>query len=158
LPAGGILVVGGAPDSQSRQRYADTEVWVPSAAAFRIGPQLRDGRYKLTDAVLALSDGRVIVAGGPTLDIIDLGAGTARALPAGGLGARRSFQTLSLVGRDRVLVAGAMTATSGPRAKPGWCRSPEPTGSPGAPDSTARPRRTEDHASHAPWTVLRAVA
>ena len=78
----------------------------PVPVRFERGPSLTDGRYKLTDAVVALPDGRVVVGGGPTLDVIDVERGTVRTLGEPQLDVRRSFQTVSLVSGSRVLVAG----------------------------------------------------
>lgn len=105
---GGVLVLGGAPDVEARERFDDTEVLDPASGRFRPGPRLSSGRYKISDAVVALPDGRVVVAGGPTLDVLDLTArgGRSRIVDLSGLGRRRSFQTASAVAGSRVLVAG----------------------------------------------------
>ena len=101
LPGGGLLVVGGAPGAEANEQFSDTELL--RGGRFVAGPPLTDGRYKLADAVAVLPDGRVVVAGGPTVDVLDPATGTTETL--GSLGRRRSFQTLSLV-PGGVLVAG----------------------------------------------------
>jgi Galactose oxidase, central domain len=109
LPDGGLLVVGGAPGAEANEQFADTELLPPGGTRFRAGPELTDGRYKLADAVAALPDGRVVVAGGPTVDLLEPATGRTTTLPDS-LGRRRSFQTLSLV-PGGVLVAGGYDAS-----------------------------------------------
>lgn len=115
LPGGGLLVIGGSGDAESAELYADTEVL--AGARFRAGPGLDDGRYKLSDAVAVLPDGRVLVAGGSTLLAVDVVAGTVRPVPGPALDGRRSFQTLSLLPGDRVLVAGGYDSAIEPTSR-----------------------------------------
>jgi hypothetical protein len=63
------------------------------------------GRYKLTDAVVALSGDRAVVAGGGDgVEVVDLAAG--RATPVRALeGGRRSFSTVG-VSRGRLVLVG----------------------------------------------------
>lgn len=116
LPDGGVLVLGGAADVESRERFSDTEVLADGAQQFRKGPELPEGRYKLTDAVAALPDGRVVVAGGPTLEVVDVAEGTVRSVAPLAGGGDRAFQTANLVTGSRVLVAGGYDAAINPTA------------------------------------------
>lgn len=115
LPGGALLVLGGSPDAESSEQYADTEL-LPPGGRFRPGPGLGDGRYKLADAVVALPDGRVAVAGGPTVGLLDVAAGTVRTVGGPALDGRRSFQSLSLLPGGRLLVAGGYDARITPTA------------------------------------------
>ena len=110
LPQGGVLVIGGSGSTESRDAFADTEVLWPGSHQFRPGPPLPDGRYKLTDAAAALSDGRVAVAGGTTLDVIDLAADSVEVVSSPSLGTPRAFQTINVVSKRTVLVAGGYDA------------------------------------------------
>jgi hypothetical protein len=83
-PDGSVLVTGGAASVEGRERFSDTEMLRRGDVRFRQGPGLTDGRYKVGDAVAALPDGRFVVGGGPSLDIIDLAAGRTSALPVPG--------------------------------------------------------------------------
>jgi hypothetical protein len=108
LPGGGVWVVGGAPSTQSRSRFSDTELLLAGTDRFVPGPDLPSGRYKIADAVAALADGRVVVAGGRRLVVLDPRALRLHVLggQAADLGATRSFQTVTALAGGRVLVAG----------------------------------------------------
>ena len=104
LPSGEVVVVGGTPDDATL--LTGTELYDPATRRFRRGPDLLSGRYKLTDSVATLPDGRVVVAGGGDgVEMIDLGTGRTRAIAllAGG---RRSFSTIGVTGGQLVLIGG----------------------------------------------------
>jgi len=106
LPDGRVLLVGGARDRESRGRLASTELYDPAAGRFTPGPRLRAGRYKLPDAVVALPDGRVLVAGdAPEVEIVDPARGRVT-LARGDLGAARAFATATRVGADVLVLGG----------------------------------------------------
>jgi hypothetical protein len=116
LPQGGVLVIGGSEAAESRDAFSVTEVLWPGSDQFRPGPRLTEGRYKLTDAAAVLSDGRVAVAGGPTVDVIDAAADSVDVVNSPSLGAARAFQTVNLVSEMTVLVAGGYDAAIVPTA------------------------------------------
>lgn len=106
LPNGVVLVAGGAASVETRDRFDDTELLDPGATAFRHGPRLTDGRYKLADAAAVFDRDRVVLGGGATLDVVDVGLGTTRSIPVPGLAQRLSFQSVTRLPGSRVLVAG----------------------------------------------------
>ncbi len=116
LPGGRVWVVGGAPDTESRTRFRDTELLSLDTGRSVPGPALPDGRYKIADAVATLVDGRVAVAGGPRLLVLDPRAGTLRPVPGGGgvLGPATLFSTATGIAGGRVLVAGGYDETITP--------------------------------------------
>ena len=116
LPGGGVWVVGGAPTTESRHRFRDTEILQPGARRFVPGPDLPSGRYKITDAIATLADGRVVVAGGRRLVVFDPASQRLRPVRGAGgdLGSTRSFQTVTPVAGGRVLVAGGYDAAIAP--------------------------------------------
>jgi hypothetical protein len=73
LPGGGALVVGGQLADEPASRLATTEVYDHIAGAFRAGPTMSEPRYKISDAVVALPDGRVVIAGGFGVDVYHRG-------------------------------------------------------------------------------------
>jgi hypothetical protein len=104
LDSGQVLVIGGTTDDT--ELLTSTEVYDPQARRFRAGPELRSGRYKMTDSAVALPDDRVVVAGGGEgVELLDVAAG--RAVPVEALaGGRRSFSTLGISDGLVVLVGG----------------------------------------------------
>ena len=73
LPGGGALVVGGQLADDPAARLATTEIYDHLAGAFRPGPTMSERRYKISDAVVALPDGRVVIAGGFGVDVYHRG-------------------------------------------------------------------------------------
>jgi len=66
---GGALVVGGQLADDRAARLASTAVFDPRTGSFRPGPTMSEPRYKISDAVVALGDGRLVVAGGFGVDL-----------------------------------------------------------------------------------------
>lgn len=105
LPDGRVLVIGGAASVEGRTLLAGTEVIDLQTSKAQIGPELSEGQYKLTDAVVTLSDGRVVIAGGKRVNLYDSVANEVEVLASPQL-PRRSFVTATAIGERRVLVAG----------------------------------------------------
>jgi hypothetical protein len=59
-----VLILGGSDDRDWRGRYTSVERYDPTAAAFTASGDLHAARFKLADAVVRLTDGTVLVAGG----------------------------------------------------------------------------------------------
>jgi hypothetical protein len=64
LPDGGALVIGGQTADDPGARLSTTEAFDPRSGRFTAGAPMAEPRYKISDAVAALPDGRVAVAGG----------------------------------------------------------------------------------------------
>jgi hypothetical protein len=105
LPDGRVLVVGGASSVEGRTLLASTEVVDIRAAEVRAGPELSEGEYKLTGAVVTLADGRVVITGGERINVYDPAADEMAVMAFPQL-PRRSFVTATAVGARRVLIAG----------------------------------------------------
>ncbi len=116
LSGGRVWVVGGAPTTESRTRFRDTELLSLGTGRSAPGPALPEGRYKIADAVATLADGRVVVAGGPSLVVLDPRARTLRAVPAsaGALGPATLFSTATEIAGGRVLIVGGYDETITP--------------------------------------------
>ena len=103
LPSGEALVLGGTVDDQALLR--STEVFDPGTNSFRPGPDLDQGRYKLTGGAVVLPDGRVVVAGGgPGVELLDPGSGVSTPISSAG-SEWASFSTVG-VSSGRVVVIG----------------------------------------------------
>jgi hypothetical protein len=70
----------------------------------------------LTDAAAALSDGRVAVAGGTTVAIIDPASASVEVIESPSLESERAFQTLTPLPDGTVVVAGGYDADIVPTA------------------------------------------
>lgn len=104
LPSGQVLIIGGTTDD--RELLASTEVFDPRTETFVEGPALVDGRYKLSEAVAVLPDGRVVVAGsGQGVEVIDVPARTST-LAAGLADVSGSFSSVSVVGEEVWVLGG----------------------------------------------------
>jgi hypothetical protein len=64
LPDGKVLIAGGSNENGQQIMYSSTEIFDPKSDKFTPGPAMKFPRYKLVSAVVPLSDGRVLLAGG----------------------------------------------------------------------------------------------
>ena len=119
LVDGRVLVVGGSTTVEGRKLLASTEIVTMPAGAgtgsVTAGPDLAFAQYKLDGAVVPLPDGRVVIAGGPRVEVFDPADDTMATVqePAQ---QRRSFVTATVVGERQVLVAGGYDAEIVPTA------------------------------------------
>jgi hypothetical protein len=103
LPDGGALVVGGQTADDPQARLARTERFDPRSGTFRPGPQMSEPRYKISDAVITLTDGRVVIAGGYGVDTYADGALRALGTVPG---PERQFPAAAALPDGRVLITG----------------------------------------------------
>lgn len=105
LPDGRVLVIGGTATGYDA-RFSSTEVYDPKTGRFAPGPSMREGRYKITDAVATMSSGAVLVGGGAaTPEVYDP---TRRAFVPilGALDAAEMFATATRLRTGEVLLLG----------------------------------------------------
>jgi hypothetical protein len=98
-----VLVVGGAADAESRDRFTSTELLDVARGVTTAGPSLGEGAYKLT--VAALPDGRIVVPAGDGLEVLDPRTRRVTVLP-GTTYDGDATGSITAVGDDAVLVAG----------------------------------------------------
>jgi len=103
LPDGGALVVGGQTSDARSARLATTERFDPRTRTFRPGPTMAEPRFKISDAVVALPDGRVVIAGGTGVEVYD---GRALTRVPGATGGERLFPAVAALPGGGVLVSG----------------------------------------------------
>lgn len=105
LRRGSVLIVGGSDDRDFRGRYRSAELYDTSRNRFVPVGSMAEARFKLPDAVVRLSSGKVFVAGGGrTAEFYD--PARRRFRRAGSAGGRFSFATATALLDGRVLVAG----------------------------------------------------
>jgi hypothetical protein len=103
LPDGGALVVGGQTSDDRDARLARTERFDPRSATFAPGPQMAEPRYKISDAVVTLPDGRIVIAGGLGAETY---AGGALRVIGAVPGPERQFPAVATLPDGRVLITG----------------------------------------------------
>lgn len=64
LPDGKVIVLGGQAGGSYGERLTSTEIFDPSKLKFQRGPEMKLPRYKLSNSVTRLRDGRILVGGG----------------------------------------------------------------------------------------------
>jgi len=103
LPDGGALLVGGQTSDDRDARLTRTERFDPGSGTFAPGPQMAEPRYKISDAVVTLPDGRVLIAGGTGAETY--AAGTLRVIGSVP-GPERQFPAVAVLPDGRVLITG----------------------------------------------------
>lgn len=99
-----VLLIGGAAIPEENGHFRDSEWWSPQGIV--PGPPMALGRYKFLDSVVALPDGRSLVAGGGIhAELLDAGATAFHPL-AGRIEAALAFASATLLDDGRVLVVG----------------------------------------------------
>lgn len=121
---GKVLVVGGTGGFGSGSAFFSAELFDPADGMFRRTGNLRDPRQLRTDAATLLPDGRVLVAGGfsnpfasvpPHLTAAQIFDPLSEEWSAtGSLGARRVYQTQTLLRGGQVLAAGGLAGGNAP--------------------------------------------
>jgi len=109
LAGGELLVVGGSTTIEGNVMLDSTEL-VDLDSGVSAGPRLSEGEYELEDAVAALPDGRVVIAGGHRIDVYDPANRSMTVLEEPAL-PRLSFRTASLLDVHTVLLAGGYDAS-----------------------------------------------
>lgn len=100
LPDGRVLIAGGQAGGPWGTRVTSTQIYDPAAGRFVPGPELNERRFKLSKAVISLTNGRVLVAGGAEQpEVYDPGSGifvpVEGAKPGGGRQSRVALPTVN---------------------------------------------------------------
>jgi hypothetical protein len=64
LRDGKVLIIGGSDAKVWQGRYSSTEVYDPERGTFRVTGGMGSARFKNREAVIPLTNGRVLIAGG----------------------------------------------------------------------------------------------
>ncbi len=106
LTDGHVLIVGGSDKRDRQGQYTSAELYDPTTGQFKSIGHMQQARYKIVNAVTALKDGRVLIAGGADrVEIYDPARGTFRAV-GGRFDTARFFASATLLADGRVLITG----------------------------------------------------
>jgi hypothetical protein len=106
LPGGKVLIAGGSDSRDWRGLYSSAEVYDPSTRTFAATGIMLDTRFKSREAIVALRDGRMLVAGGGKhVEIYDPQAGRFAAA-TGQVDADRFYTAATMLPDGRVLITG----------------------------------------------------
>ena len=129
---GRVLVFGGSDRRDRDGKLTLVERYDPEARAFVAAGRLLEPRYKIAGSVLALPDGRVLVAGGaPRAELYDPASGRS-ALVGPDLGKSLNFATATLLPDGSVLVAGGYDENGIRMSAQAWRFRPAPRRVPAA--------------------------
>jgi len=106
VPGGPVLAIGGADETDFDGRLASIEAWDPATGDWRTVTNLERARFKISDAIALVPDGRVLVAGdGLVPEVVD--PNTFEVVQVDGrLAAAVLFTTATALDDGRVLIAG----------------------------------------------------
>lgn len=106
LPDGRVLILGGSDARMWAGRYASAEIYDPMSGKFTASANLQTARYKIRDAVVALPNGKILVAGGGARpEVFDPATGIFAPV-AGSLSVTRYYATATLLLNGEVLILG----------------------------------------------------
>jgi hypothetical protein len=106
LHDGTVLILGGSDSRDWQGQYASGEIYHPDTGMFTFTNPMNTARFKLTEAVVLLKDGKTFVAGGSEqVETYNPVTGTFD-LADGGVDAPRFYMTAALLLDGRVLVTG----------------------------------------------------
>ena len=106
LPDGRVLLVGGADARDWSGRYASAELYDARRGVFEVTTKMSLPRFKLSDALVTVTDGRVLVAGGAAaVELFDSRRVGFTVLP-GTFGSSLFFATATTLRDGSVLVTG----------------------------------------------------
>jgi hypothetical protein len=106
LQDGRVLVVGGSDERDYSGKLRSLELYDPATRRFTRAGATRAARFKLSDAVVVLRDGRVLIAGGASHpEVFDPADNSLRELEVD-LGGSWNYLTATLLPDGRALLAG----------------------------------------------------
>ena len=124
LDDGRVLVVGGSDNRDWRGKMDSTEIYDPAAGKFRDAGRMSEARFKLTNAIVRLPGGKVLIAGGAGHAEIFDPASLRFSVVAGPEMDGRYFSTATLLSGGRVLLAGGYGENVEPSSNGAWIYLP----------------------------------
>lgn len=116
LADGRVMIFGGSDLRGYSDRFSSTEFFDPETGKFTAGPRMSFARHKLRDAVSALPNGLIVVAGGAARPEYFDPKRNAFTTVEGSLGGAQMFATATLLRNGRILVTGGYNANIRPSA------------------------------------------
>jgi hypothetical protein len=124
LPDGRVLIAGGQAGGPWGSRVRSTQIYDPRTGKFSTGPMLIKDRFKLSKAVVALKDGRVLIAGGADQpEVYDPDSGVFVSVSGAKLDGF-CFSTATLLNDGRVLLAGGYARPGSEAVNHAWLYQP----------------------------------
>jgi hypothetical protein len=124
LPDGRVLIAGGQSGGPWGARVTSTQIYDPRTGRFSPGPALNKERFKLSKAVVALKDGRVLIAGGADQpEVYDPLSGVFVPVEGAKLDGF-CFSTATLLNDGRVMLAGGYAKPGGSGVNHAWLYQP----------------------------------
>jgi hypothetical protein len=106
LKDGRVLVVGGADSNDFAGQYASTEMFSIKTNQFASSGSMNAARFKISDSVVQLEDGRVLIAGSDRqAEVFDPGSNSFRVVQ-GEFDAERAYMTATRLRNGNVLIVG----------------------------------------------------
>jgi len=106
LPDGNVLIAGGSDKRDWQGQYSSAEIYDFTKGNFKAVGKLNSARYKLTNAMVVLKDGTVVVAGGsPQVELYEPEKRSFSRIN-GELEKALFFSSATLLSDGRVLIAG----------------------------------------------------
>ena len=124
LDNGRVLIVGGSDNRDWRGKMDSAEDYDPAAGNFADAGRMSEARFKLTNAIVRLPEGKVLIAGGAGHAEIFDPASLRFNLIAGPEMDGRYFSTATLLSGGRVLLAGGYGENVEPSSNGAWIYMP----------------------------------
>jgi hypothetical protein len=124
LDNGRVLIVGGSDNRDWRGKMDSAEIYDPAAGKFADAGRMSEARFKLTNAIVRLPEGKVLIAGGAGRAEIFDPASLRFNVVAGPELDGRYFSTATLLSGGRVLLAGGYSENVEPSSNGAWIYMP----------------------------------
>ena len=124
LDSGRVLIAGGSDNRDWRGKMNSAEIYDPATGGFSDAGKMSEARFKLTNAIVRLPDGKVLVAGGGGHAEIFDPASLRFSVVAGPEMDGRYFSTATLLSGGRVLLAGGYGENVEPSSNGAWIYMP----------------------------------
>jgi len=106
LPDGNVLIVGGSDKRDWQGKYNSAEIYISAQGTFKATGNMNEARFKLSNAVALLKNGRVLIAGGGQHIETYVPETNTFSIADGQMDTARFFSAATLLQDGRVLITG----------------------------------------------------